>query len=330
MLRSRDLEALPNDPQALIAALQAMAGPTDPEEDKRRLKSTDSQTGRCHRRKRFAKFVSTTIRSRPRTSFRDGAASRSSRSRAQTNGTALSLRLQRRKPELAQSVHDHTARRISNAPSSGNLSGPIIKKRASFSVYFSRYLSDAKPIVNATVLDPLTLKPVTVNQSFVTPDVNHYGNARFDLKVNKNAHPCGQVQLTSIDQDLQGVGGISLPSRAYRGRRTNFIVQFTETAVINEKTINETRLQLIRNRFHQTSLEWVCAERARLVQGRRIAGWFFIRCAGPLGAAKLHFMVLRKSLREGWRATQAREDRQHLAAISVGLIRLLVDLVQAR
>ncbi|HKY43287.1 MAG TPA: carboxypeptidase-like regulatory domain-containing protein, partial [Pyrinomonadaceae bacterium] len=31
VLRSRDLEALPNDPQAFLAALQAMAGPTDPE-----------------------------------------------------------------------------------------------------------------------------------------------------------------------------------------------------------------------------------------------------------------------------------------------------------
>jgi hypothetical protein len=31
VLRGRDLDALPNDPQALAAALQAMAGPTDPE-----------------------------------------------------------------------------------------------------------------------------------------------------------------------------------------------------------------------------------------------------------------------------------------------------------
>ncbi|HEV8429617.1 MAG TPA: carboxypeptidase-like regulatory domain-containing protein, partial [Pyrinomonadaceae bacterium] len=31
VLRGKELEALPNDPQALAAALQAMAGPTDPE-----------------------------------------------------------------------------------------------------------------------------------------------------------------------------------------------------------------------------------------------------------------------------------------------------------
>ena len=44
------------------------------------------------------------------------------------------------------------------------------------------------------------------------------------------------------------------PLARIAGRRTNFIVQFTETALINEKTVNETRLQWMRNRFSQNSL----------------------------------------------------------------------------
>jgi hypothetical protein len=133
------------------------------------------------------------------------------------------------------------------------LSGPIVKKRASFSVYFGRYLSDANSIVNATTLDPVTLKPITVNQSFVTPDVNNYGNARFDFKINKMHTLVGRFNYSQSTQDLQGIGGYSLPSRAYRGRRSNFIMQLTETALINEKTVNETRFQYIRNRYNQTS-----------------------------------------------------------------------------
>ncbi len=39
-----------------------------------------------------------------------------------------------------------------------SLSGPIIPKRASFSTYFGRYLSDANSVVNATILDPVTLQ----------------------------------------------------------------------------------------------------------------------------------------------------------------------------
>jgi hypothetical protein len=134
------------------------------------------------------------------------------------------------------------------------LSGPVVKKRASFSAYFGRYLSDANSVVNATTLDPVTLKPVTVNQSFITPSVDNYGNARFDFKVNKMHTLVGRFNYSTSTQDLQGIGGFSLPSRAFRGRRTNFIMQLTETAVINEKTINETRFQFIRNRFSQTSV----------------------------------------------------------------------------
>src|SRR6185369_8493697 len=81
-----------------------------------------------------------------------------------------------------------------------------------------------------------------------------YGNARFDFKINKMHTLVSRFSYASSTQDLQGVGGYSLPSRAFRGQRSNFVLQLTETAVINEKTINETRFQFVRNRFHQTSL----------------------------------------------------------------------------
>src|SRR5204862_7295161 len=47
-----------------------------------------------------------------------------------------------------------------------SLSGPLIPKRLSFSTYYSRYDSDANSVVNATTLDPVTLKAVSLNQSF--------------------------------------------------------------------------------------------------------------------------------------------------------------------
>ena len=45
VLRSRDLEALPNDPQALLATLQAMAGPADPEGGGAQVKVDGSSNG---------------------------------------------------------------------------------------------------------------------------------------------------------------------------------------------------------------------------------------------------------------------------------------------
>ncbi|HEV2834120.1 MAG TPA: TonB-dependent receptor, partial [Pyrinomonadaceae bacterium] len=120
--------------------------------------------------------------------------------------------------------------------------------------YFGSYHSDANSVVNATTLDPVTLQPVRINQAFVTPNKNTYGNLRVDFKINKKHTLVASGNYERTTQDLQGIGDFSLPTRAYRGRRSGFVLQVTETAVINEKTVNETRLQWIRNRFTQDAV----------------------------------------------------------------------------
>ncbi|HEX5965181.1 MAG TPA: TonB-dependent receptor, partial [Pyrinomonadaceae bacterium] len=135
-----------------------------------------------------------------------------------------------------------------------NLSGPIVPKRASFSAYFGRYVSDANSVINATILDLVTLKPVVLNETVITPDTNTYGNGRVDFKINKAHTLVTRFNYSESKQDLQGIGQFSLPTRAYKGKRSNLVVQITETAMLNEKTVNETRFQYIRNRFNQNSL----------------------------------------------------------------------------
>ena len=254
VLRSRDLEALPNDPQAFIAALQAMAGPADPEGGQAQVKVDGFSNGQIPPKEAIREVR---INNNPFSAENEfpgwGGIEIFTQPGADKWHGAFSFDFN---DESLNSRSPFTTRRApyQQRAYNVNLSGPIIPKKASFSIYFGRYLSDANSIVNVTILDPVTLKPVTVNQSFVTPDVNNYGTARFDLKVNKMHTLVGRFNYSQSTQDLQGVGGFSLPSRAYRGRRSNFIMQFTETALINEKTINETRLQWVRNRFRQNSL----------------------------------------------------------------------------
>jgi hypothetical protein len=255
VLRGRDLEALPNDPQALAAALQAMAGPGDPEAGGQAQVKVDGFSNGQMPPKEAIREVR--INNNPFSAENEYPG---------WNGIEIFTQPGADKwhgsfafefnDESMNSRNPFTSTRApyQQRGYSAGLSGPIIKKRASFSMYFSRYLSDANSVVNATVLDPVTLRPVIVNESFVTPDVNHYGNARFDLKVTKKHTLVGRFSYNESKQDLQGVGGFSLPSRAFRGKRNNFIVQLTETAVINEKTINETRFQFSRNRNYQTSV----------------------------------------------------------------------------
>jgi len=78
-------------------------------------------------------------------------------------------------------------------------------------------------------------------------------------KVNKRHTLVGRFSFWQSKQDLQGVGGFSLPSRAYSGDRSQYTIQVTETALLNEKTVNETRMQLSRNRFDQLSVSNLAA-----------------------------------------------------------------------
>lgn len=255
VLRGKDLEALPNDPEALATALQAMAGPTDPEAGggaqvkvdgfsngqippKEAIREVRINNNPFSAENEFPGWNGIEIFTQP------GADKWHGNFSFDFNDEALNSR------NPFTTVRAPFQQRAYNA----SLSGPIVPKRASFSVYLGRNSSDANSVVNATTIDLITLKPVTINQSFVTPDVSNYGNIRFDFKVNKQHTLVGRAAYNQGTQDLQGIGGYSLPSRAYRGRRTNFNVQLTETALLNEKTINETRFQFTRRRVRQTSV----------------------------------------------------------------------------
>lgn len=254
VLRGRDLEALPNDPQALMAALQALAGPADPEGGGAQVKVDGFSNGQIPPKEAIREVR---VNNNPFSAEHEfpgfGGIEIFTQPGADKWHGAISFDFN---DESLNSRNPYTTRRApyQQRAYNFNLSGPIIKKRASFSAFFGRYLSDANSVVNATILDPVTIIPVSVNQSFVTPEKNTYGTLRGDLKLNKKHTLVGRANYNVSTQDLQGIGGFSLPTRAYRGRRSNFIFQMTETALLNEKTVNETRLQWIRNRFTQTSV----------------------------------------------------------------------------
>ncbi len=253
VLRGKELEALPDDPQAFAQALQALAGPTDPENPsqvkvdgfsngqippKEAIREVRINNNPFSAENEFPGFGGIEIFTQPGADKWHGSFS------FDFNDESLNSR------NPFTKVRAPYQQRAFNM----SLSGPIIAKRASFSAYFGRYVSDANSVVNATILDPVTLKPLELNETFVTPDTNTYGNGRVDFKITKAHTLVARFNYGESKQDLQGIGGFSLPTRAYKGKRSNFVLQITETALLNEKTVNETRFQYIRNRFNQASV----------------------------------------------------------------------------
>jgi hypothetical protein len=252
VLRGQDLAALPTDPQALAAALQAMAGPPGEGQTGAQVTVDGFSNGQMPPKEAIREVR---INQNPYSAENEypgwGGIEIFTQPGSDKWHGALAFDFN---DESLNSRNPFAPTRAPYQQRSFNvsLSGPVVPKRSSFSFYAGRYASDINSVVNATILDEATLTPVLFNQSFVTPQVSLYGSARGDLKINKKHTLVGSYRFNNSSQDLQGVGGFALPSRAFRGRNSYHLLQFTETAVVNERTVNETRFQYVRSAFRQT------------------------------------------------------------------------------
>jgi hypothetical protein len=250
VLRARELEALPDDPDALAQALQAMAGPTQGENapqvtvdgfsngrvpPKEAIREVRINQNPYSAENEYPGWGGIEIYTQPGSEKFHGGINFSFNDESLNSRNPFALR---RAPYQQRGLNM-------------NLTGPVIPKRASFALYLGRNASEGNSIINATVLDPVTLKPAPFNQTLVTPQLSHNFGLRGDLKINKKHTLVASYEYNGFAQDLQGVGGFSLPSRAYRGTRNYHNLQATETAIINEKTVNETRLQISHSVFRQ-------------------------------------------------------------------------------
>jgi hypothetical protein len=131
-----------------------------------------------------------------------------------------------------------------------NLNGPLVKGKASFFVNFGRVETDDNELVRATVLDS-NFNTVEFGQAFVVPRRNIFFSPRFDYAINSTNTLVARYNYNRSRTDNQGVGGFSLPERGYETVNTGHNIQLTETAIINPRTINETRFQYAFNRSEQ-------------------------------------------------------------------------------
>jgi hypothetical protein len=253
VLRERELEALPSDPDAFASALQALAGPPQGENGpqikvdgfsngqippKEAIREVRINQNPYSAENEFPGWGGIEIFTQPGSDKFHGGGG------FQFNDESLNSR----------NPYSAVRAPYQQRSFSGNLTGPIKTKRASFSLFMARNANDTNSLINATILDELTLRPVQFNQTIVTPQVSTNFTGRADLKVNKQHTLVGSFEYNQFSQARQGIGGFALPSRTYRGDRRYYGLQLTETTILNEKAINETRLQVTHGVFTQTAL----------------------------------------------------------------------------
>jgi hypothetical protein len=138
----------------------------------------------------------------------------------------------------------------------GSLGGPLVKGKASFFVDFDRRAVDDTQLVNATVMaSDYTFVPY--NTTAVVPQWRTSVSPRFDAQLG--AHTLiARYAWTSSEQNGRGIGGFSLPSRAYDSDSTQQQLQLGDMIVIG-KLVNETRFQWVRGDGSQTPLSLATA-----------------------------------------------------------------------
>ena len=251
VITGKDLDALPDDPDELAAALQALAGPSVgpnggqifidgftggnlPSKDSIReirinqnpfSAENDQPSGRIDILTRPG-----TDKLRGGTFFNFNDESLNSRNPFATNSS-------KRTPFQFRQY-------------GANLSGPIVARKASFFADFNRNEVNDNELVRATVLDP-SLNIVEFGQSFVVPRRNTGIGTRLDYAINTNHTLVARYNYNRSRTINQGIGSFSLPERAYNSESSFHTFQVTETAVLNPSTINETRFQFNRGRNEQ-------------------------------------------------------------------------------
>src|SRR5215204_4716365 len=251
VLKGKDIEALPEDPDDLAAALQALAGPAAgpnggqitidgfeggriPSRDSiREVRVNDNPLSAENDRPGFGGIQ---IFTKPGTE----------KLRGSLGMTFNDESLNSRNPFLQSGTRPPFQYR----QYSGNLSGSIVPKKASFFLDFFRGETDDNDLVNGYRLNPANInETLPVNFATLTPLRNWSINPRVDYAINDKHTLIARYSFFHNDSLNQGVSQYALPERAFDSTSSNHTVQLTETAVVNKSTVNETRFQFIRSRF---------------------------------------------------------------------------------
>jgi hypothetical protein len=240
VLKGSDIDALPDDPDDLAAALQALAGPSagpnggqifidgftggrlPPRASIREIRINSNPFSAEYDRLGFGRIE---ILTKPGTDRYRGQVS------FNFNDDALNAR-----NPFASSRPPIQTRQYG-----GNFGGPISKKKASFFIDFDKRDIDDQALIVATVLDANN-NIVGFNETAPVPSRRTSFSPRVDYQINASNTLVGRYSYTRTTRTT-GVGGFSLPSRAYDTTSTENNVQLTETAVINKTIVNETRFQ---------------------------------------------------------------------------------------
>jgi hypothetical protein len=249
VMKGTDLDALPDDPDDLQNALQALAGAgagpnggqiyidgfsggqLPPKESIREIRINQNPFSSEYDRLGFGRIE---ILTKPGTDKLRGAL-------MLTDGNGI---FNSRNP-FSNNKPDFSTRMWS-----GNLGGSISKK-ASFFLDFNRRDVENNSIVVAQYFNPQSLTASNINTSVVAPNSFMVIAPRIDYALSANNTLTVRVEERLNTSQNAGLGGTNLPAPysqlAYNSNGNGQNVMVTENSILSSTVINETRFQFYRN-----------------------------------------------------------------------------------
>lgn len=249
VIQGSDLQSLPDDPDDLSDALQALAGPgagpnggqlyidgfsggqLPPKESIREVRVNQNPFSTEYDRLGFGRIE---ILTKPGTDrlrgmlfLNDSDATFDSRNPFASN-----------KPDYSNRMYG------------GNVSDSINKRSSFFLDYNERDITN-NAITHAIFFDPNLFQAVPVNTALVTPQMNRTISPRVDYQLSTNHTLTARFEERMSSFDNAGLGGYRLPppysQLPYNTSGDAQNVMITETAILNARTESETRFQYFRN-----------------------------------------------------------------------------------
>ncbi|HUB35114.1 MAG TPA: TonB-dependent receptor [Bryobacteraceae bacterium] len=261
VLKGEDLESLPDDPDDLSDALQALAGPgagpnggsiyidgftggqLPPKESIREIRINSNPFSPEFDRLGFGRIEILTKpgadKIRGSIGYNDSESAFNSRNPFSFGAPALNG------APGVPAKPDFSRRMIM-----ANVGGPLNHKTSYF-IDFNRRMINDNSLVNAVYLNPTSLATQPIQTAVVTPNTRNTIAPRIDYQVSKNNTLTGRMEYGWNEYDNRGISGTSLPtpyaSLGYNQTGNQFNLMLTDTQIVNSHLVNETRFQYASN-----------------------------------------------------------------------------------
>ena len=253
VMQGNDLEALSDDPDQLMADLQALAGPSagpnggqifidgftggqlPPKSSIREIRINSNPFSAEFDRMGFGRIE---ILTRP------GSDTLRGRFNVQGNTSGLNTG--------SPFVSEANQVPYNSVSYDGNIGGSL-GSGASFAFSaFRRNISDSA-IVNAIILDPTTLDQAPFNAGIENPQTRTNVSPRVDYQINQDNTLTVRYQFSRDVRSNEGIGGFSLATQGYDILNTEQSLQLSDTQILGERAVNETRFRYISESDSQTA-----------------------------------------------------------------------------